>query len=116
MSLPIAAEVETVNGPITVYRAPRNANGHARYVIHFLSVPFRERRDGEDYFSFHNAHKTFARVLMSGRDFTNKKFGGGVAFTSFNVAEEVRSAVTIALDIARMNNAEQVAAAEALVN
>lgn len=104
MSLPIATEVETVAGTVTVYRAPRNANGHARYVIHFLAVPFRDRRDGEAYADFHAEHVKFARVVMSGREFTNKKFGGGVAFTSFNVAEDIRSAFVIASDIARMNN------------
>lgn len=104
MSLPIATEVETVAGTVTVYRAPRNANGHARYVIHFLNVPFRDQKPGELYADYHAERFKFARVLMSGRNFTNKKFGGGVAFTSFNVAEEVRSAFIIASDIARMNN------------
>lgn len=111
MSLKVAAEVETVAGVITVYRARNTANGRERYVLPFTAVPFRDRLPEEDFFTYQGAHYRNSIEALGGKRFNNKQYGGGVIFSDFSIAQHVkdtvRNASVIAFTVSARNRAEE---------
>lgn len=112
MALSIAEEVETVAGTVTIYRASNSINGRERYVIHFLAVPFRGQKPGEDYFTYHAEHYRNSIEALGGKRFSNRQFGGGVVFSDFfsvkqHVKDTVRNASVEAVTVSARNRAEE---------
>lgn len=60
-----------------------NSKGHPRYVIHFLRLLTEEEKET---FNLTLYNKALAKAkTIGGKKYHNKQYGGGIAFTSWNI-------------------------------
>ena len=86
--------VTTKHGVIQVFKVPSNANGHPRYVVHFLDMlPSDRKRPPHSLISELDYNiKLFNSVGLN--KYRAKWFGGGLVFTSFNVESSLNEMYT----------------------
>ena len=77
---------------VTAYRVDADVNGNPRYVVHYLAIPFRERREGEDFAAHQSAHIESTRRALGGKRYRAKWFGGGIVFQSYNLKADIARA------------------------
>ena len=75
------------NSKINFIRLDNDINGNPRYVCHFLNI-------AGDYPTAVKLANT-----IGGRKYHNKRYGGGIVFQSYNIADTERRI----LDIAQVN-------------
>lgn len=71
-------------------RIKNDTNGNPRFVIHFLSLT--KPNDLEGYKGWDTISRKYNIALArakkyGGRKFHNRQYGGGIAFTSYNLRE-----------------------------
>lgn len=70
---------------ITAYRINNNVSGGPRYVVHYLDIPYRDRREGEDYADYQTAHIEHAKEALGGNRYRGAWLSGGIVFVSFGI-------------------------------
>lgn len=90
-----AKDTVKVNGEnISIWKISHDVNGNPRYVVHFLSLISCQEADGIE--GVGNAYNEAARKIKSigGRKYRAKWFGGGLVFSSFDVAGDLKHALS----------------------
>lgn len=77
-------------------RIDNNASGHPRYVCHFGALNSKEESDSMMSVSDKYACALARAKRIGGKKYHNKKYGGGIAFVSFNM-DETEKAIREAL-------------------
>ena len=93
MSLPKELSLHIGGNDITVYRAKNDSDGNGRYVIDYLSLPFRERAESESFLSYQSAQISAAAAAIFGKRYRGKDYGGGIVFYSYDPAGDIAAAV-----------------------
>ena len=70
---------------VTYYRAKSDVYGNPRYVVHYLSIPFRDQRPGEEFFAYQNAHFEHARNALCGKHYRGSDFGGDIVVQTYDI-------------------------------
>ena len=78
---------------VIYYRAKSDVNGNPRYVVHFLSIPFRDQLPGEDYTTYQNAHLAHARNALCGKHYRGSDFGGGIVVQTDDIRGQIDHAL-----------------------
>lgn len=68
-----------------------NANGHPRYVCHFLSL-LTQKESNDDKLSISDKYAIalYRAKAIGGKKYHNRKYGGGIAFATFNLESKER--------------------------
>ena len=76
---------------LTFTRAPSDACGNPRYVVHFLNLCTREELDrtGDAWIPIGDKYATACKRAntIGGRRYHTKRYGGGIVFQSYSVDE-----------------------------
>ncbi len=77
--------------PLTFTRAPSDACGNPRYVVHFLALNTREELDrtGDIWIPVSEKYAIACKRANSigGRRYHTKRYGGGIVFQSYSIDE-----------------------------
>lgn len=77
--------------PLTFTRAPSDACGNPRYVVHFLALNTREELDraGADWIPIDVKYRLACKRanIIGGRRYHTKRYGGGIVFQSYSIDE-----------------------------
>ena len=82
------------NAPkIEFTRVNNDINGNPRYVCHFLNL----LKDHEKFGTISQDYKIAVKRAnkIGGRKFSNKQYGGGIVFQSYNIAETERRIIEL---------------------
>ena len=90
---------------VTAYKVTHDANGNPRWVIHFLDLLTRSERDDAHEEANARGVLTFGTEVMmeralkkartvGGGKYRAKWFGGGIVFQSYNIASDIKQALT----------------------
>lgn len=76
---------------VDVYAASAGGNGNARYVVHFLAFDRLRPADvaGEPVWLHNERWIANVREALGGKSYRGRDFGGGIAFTTFNVERDL---------------------------
>lgn len=86
---------------VTVYPTTPDYYGNPRFVVHFLSFPNLNpdpeyRANGiDEIVSMQNQYLDNVRHAVGGKRYRGKDFGGGIVFTSYNVEDTIRHALSL---------------------
>ena len=76
---------------LTFTRAPSDACGNPRYVVHFLALNTREELDraGADWIDIGTKYALACKRAntIGGRRYRTKRYGGGIVFQSYSTDE-----------------------------
>ena len=65
-----------------------NANGNPRYVLHFLWIPTSVNNDIATMYTVSAYNEALGKTKsLGGKKFHNKQYGGGIAFSTYNLAD-----------------------------
>ena len=80
---------------VDVYAADADVNGNPRYVVHFLAFDRLRPADvaGEPVWVHNERWIANVREALGGKSYRGKDFGGGIAFTSFSVENDLDAAL-----------------------
>lgn len=89
--------MQTETQPIEFTRVNSDVNGNPRYVCHFLDLlsdveKSRDYTDRNDPFGLTNQYAYAVKKAnkIGGRKFSNKQYGGGIVFQSYNIQDTER--------------------------
>ena len=68
-------------------RISNDVNGNPRYVLHFLDCEPTEWKDYTQTIPDRYARTTKLMNRIGGRKYSNKRFGGGIVFQSFDIRD-----------------------------
>lgn len=88
---------QATTNPIEFTRVNNDTNGNPCYVCHFLElITDEDRKEAEsnkyDIFSISTLYNIAVKKAnkIGGRKYHNKKYGGGIVFQSYNIAQTER--------------------------
>jgi hypothetical protein len=70
-----------------LYRQTTNTHGHPRFAVHFLSLLTKAECNSDDSIPNLYALALSKAKKLGGKKYHNKKFGGGIIFTTFDEHE-----------------------------
>lgn len=78
-------------------RINNDTNGNPRYVCHFVHLNTQAEQDdySNDFVSRRYQQALTRAHKLGGRKFHNKQFGGGIAFTTYNLESTCRQINTM---------------------
>lgn len=81
--------MKTLNEKIDWTRINNDVNGNPRYVCHFFNIPLTEEEKDQ---SISGQYATAVKKAntIGGKKFSNKQYGGGIVFQSYNIEDTER--------------------------
>ena len=78
-------QIDTTGLDFNIWQVEHDINGNARYVVHYLTIPFSDPEDGDlfAYRAHQVAHIEHARKALYGKRYRAKWFGGGIVFQAY---------------------------------
>lgn len=75
-------KLETPDNCPEIWQVEHDINGNARYVVHYLAIPF-EDQEGQPFYINQANHISAAREALHGKRYRAKWFGGGIVFQAY---------------------------------
>lgn len=75
-------QLDTTGHDFSIWRVDSNSSGAARYVVHYLAIPY-EDDEGQPFWINQSNHFSHARDMLHGRKYRANWFGGGIVFQSY---------------------------------
>lgn len=75
-------QIDTTGLDFSLYQVDHDINGNARYVVHYLAIPFQDD-DSQPFYVNQNNHIEAARQALFGKKYRAKWFGGGIVFQAY---------------------------------
>lgn len=75
-------QIDTTGHDFSIWQIDNDVNGNARYVVHYLTIPF-EDDDSQPFYVNQTNHIEHARRALNGKRYRAKWFGGGIVFQAY---------------------------------
>lgn len=75
-------QIDTTGHDFSIWQVDHDINGNARYVVHYLTIPF-EDDDSQPFYINQANHIEAARQALYGKKYRAKWFGGGIVFQAY---------------------------------
>lgn len=75
-------QIDATGHDFSVWRIDNDVNGNARYVVHYLDIPY-EYDDSQPFYINQSRHIEAARKALCGKEYRAKWFGGGIVFQAY---------------------------------
>ena len=75
-------QIDTTGHDFNIWQIDHDINGNARYVVHYLTIPFQDDVTQPFYINQNN-HIEHARRALYGKKYRAKWFGGGIVFQAY---------------------------------
>ena len=97
-------QIDTTGQDFSIWQVDHDINGNARYVVHYLAIPFTDSPKGDlfAYRAHQIDHIEHARKALYGKKYRAKRFGGGIVFQAYagNPVQHVLDAIERAKNLA----------------
>lgn len=93
-------QIDTTGHDFTIHRIDNDVNGNARYVVHYLTIPY-EDDDSQPFYINQANHIEHARKALYGKKYRAKWYGGGIVFQAYagNPVQHVLDAIERGKDL-----------------
>ena len=94
-------QIDTTGHDFSIWQVDHDINGNARYVVHYLAIPYTDDESQPFYINQSN-HIEHARKALYGKRYRAKWFGGGIVFQAYagNPVQHVLDAIERAKNLA----------------
>lgn len=79
-------QIDTTGLDFNIWQIDHDANGNARYMVHYLAIPEHAADNSGDVFGYRAhqlAHIEHAKNMLHGKKYRAKWFGGGIVFQAY---------------------------------
>lgn len=90
-----------MNTSIEFTRINNDLNGNPRFVCHFLNIPLTEEEKkqinsaGMKFISTHYSIALEKAKKIGGKKYSNKQYGGGIVFQSYNIKKTEKDILSL---------------------